>query len=104
MCRHRKRMWRWTAIAVTIGLYCCSEANAKKPPKPRGGPAYTIVPFSPLGIESIRSTVTDLNEVGQAVGFAEIDGSQAGNLAVHYDISTGVYTVLQDGLLCRGRE
>ena len=36
MLRNTKRMGRWIAIAVAIGLFCCSEATAKKPPKPPG--------------------------------------------------------------------
>ena len=37
MFRNRKRMWRWMVIAVTIGLFCCLEANAKKPPPDEPG-------------------------------------------------------------------
>jgi probable HAF family extracellular repeat protein len=99
MFRHAKGMGRWLAIAVTIGLLCCSQALAKKPPTPPSGsgPAYTIMPFFPPDLESVRSQVTDLNELGHAVGFAELENSPAGYRAVHLDITTGVYTELQDG-------
>ena len=34
MFRNSKRMGRWIVIAVTIGLFCCLEANAKNRPPP----------------------------------------------------------------------
>jgi hypothetical protein len=37
MFRDLKQMGRWLAIAVAIGLVCCSQALAKKPPTPPGG-------------------------------------------------------------------
>ena len=53
------------------------------------GAAYTIVPFLPPDFESVSSQVADLNETGQAVGKAELDGTAAGDRAVHLDIATG---------------
>ncbi len=51
MFRNPKQMGRWIAIAVAIGLFCSSQALAKKPPKPPADdPAapYTLVDL--LGI------------------------------------------------------
>lgn len=98
MVRLAKGIRRWFAIAAAIGLLCAVEAPAAKPPKPPvSGPAYTIVPFLPPQFASVRSQVTDLNETGQAVGFAELDRTPAEYRAVHLAIASGVYTVLQGG-------
>ena len=100
MFEEPRTIWPCLAIALAIGLVSPPMAFADKPPKPpKPGdePAYTIVPFSPPSVASIRSMVTDLNETGQAVGFVEIDNSPSGYRAVHYDIVTGNYTLLQDG-------
>jgi hypothetical protein len=100
-----KSVGRWLAVAAAIGLICSSAALAKKPDKPPGddsSAAYTIVPFLPPDFESVRSQVADLNETGQAVGKAELDGTAAGDLAVHLDIATGNYTVLQGGSRANG--
>ena len=37
MRTNTNRVGHWTAIAVAIGLFCFSEANAKKPEKPSEG-------------------------------------------------------------------
>jgi len=37
MFRNLKRMGRWMAIAVVVGMFCSSAALAKKPDKPPGG-------------------------------------------------------------------
>ena len=47
--------WRWTAITVAIGLFCCLEATAKKPPKDDGGgdltnPAWVIIEGTPARV------------------------------------------------------
>jgi uncharacterized membrane protein len=88
----------WFAIAAAIGLLCAVDMSAAKPPTPPPSvPAYTIVPFLPPQFASVYSQVTDLNETGQAVGYAELDGTPAEYRAVHLEIATGVYTVLQGG-------
>ena len=100
MFRNLKRMGPSMAIAVAIGLVCFSHAQAKKPPKPPDddeSAAYTIVPFLPTELQSVSSQVTDLNETGQAVGFAPLDNSPGGYRAVHLDMTAGEYTLLQDG-------
>ncbi len=110
MFRNLKRMRRWIAIAVAIGLFGSAAAWAGKPDKPGGGggePApYTIVPFRapapPTDFESHDSRVWDLNELGDAVGVEEFrrelaDGShQTVRWALHVDMATGTYTQLQD--------
>ena len=93
------RMTILTAITA-VHFLCFSMAEAKKPDKPPGGgggagAAYTIIPIEPLGMNSVRSGVADLNELTQAVGFAE-DAAGASH-AVHYDYATGQYTVLAGG-------
>jgi hypothetical protein len=90
MLRNSKHFERWLVIAVTIVLVCCTQAQAGKPVKA----SYTIVPFMPQSIDTVRSVITDLNEAGQAVGIADVDLSPAGSRAVHYEIVTDEYTVL----------
>jgi hypothetical protein len=98
MFRLAKGIACWFAIAAAIGLLCAVEAPAAKPPKPPvSGPAYTIVPFLPPQFVSVYSQVTDLNETGQAIGYAEVDSTPAEYRTVHLEIATGVYTVLQGG-------
>ena len=95
MFRHAKRMGRWLAIAVAIGLVCFSHALAKKPPAPPdddSSAAYTIVPFLPPELQSVSSHVTDLNDVGEAIGWAE--GSPDQYQSWHLDLITSVYTPL----------
>ena len=103
MFRNPKRMGRWIAIAVAIGLFCSWQALAKKPDKPPGGgggAAYTIVPFLPPDFASTSSSVEDLSDEGYVVGVVEVDGG--GLQAVHLDVATGVYTSLQDGIRANG--
>lgn len=106
MFRTSKHLGRWLAIAVAIGVACCAVALAAKPPKPppQEPPAYTIVPFvspfpAPDGYNSGGSRVYDLNECGQAVGREEFsDGSSPTvHQALHLDIVTDTYTLLQGG-------
>ena len=53
MFTNSKRMGRWIAIAVAIGLFCSWEAQAKKPPKPEdGGAGYNLVVLAPPGATS----------------------------------------------------
>ena len=48
--------------------FCCfSLANAGKPD--RGKSAYTIIPFAPDGVTVEATSVLDLNEFGEAVGY-----------------------------------
>jgi len=102
MFRNLKRTGRWLAIAVTIGLLCSAGALAKKPPKPPGDDSagYTIVPFLPPNFASVWSEVTDLNDQGHVVGVAGLESG--GAQAVHLDLTTGVYTSLQDGWRAEG--
>jgi len=99
---------RWLAIAVVVGLVCCAVAPAAKPVKPVT-PAYSIVPFvspfaAPDGYNSVGSTVRNLNDCGQAVGFeAFSDGSsESVYQTLHLDIETEAYTLLPDGCLPSG--
>ena len=64
--------------------------------------AYTIIPFLPPGLDTVGSQVTDLNEVGQAVGSADIFIGLGGARAVHLNVGSGVYTELTDGSVARG--
>jgi probable HAF family extracellular repeat protein len=105
MLRYLKNVRLWLAIAVATCLVCSSQALAKKPPKPPSDDsdaAYTIVPFLPPDFESVSSHVADFNETGQAVGLAEVDGTPAGDCAVHLDIATHEYSVLQGGSYASG--
>jgi hypothetical protein len=95
MSERIQQLARLLLIATIVGLFCFAEAEAKKPPKPPVGPEYLISPFSPPGVESRASNVTDLNEQGCAVGFVEpVEGGYVG---YHLDIATGVYTMLPGG-------
>ena len=109
MLRNLKHVGRWLAIAVAIGLFCCAQALAKKPPQPPSddsGAAYTIVPFlapvPPPNSESVHSLVLDLNDQGDAVGVEDFreelpdGGYQTVQWALHLDKATGTYTQLQN--------
>lgn len=97
-------MRRWTRRLpiVAAGMLACllytDAVQAKGPPKQA---AYTIIPFLPPEIESIASGVSDLNNQGHAVGWAEMaDGTTQ---ALHLDLVTGLYTsLLGDGRLGAG--
>ena len=90
MFRNCIKTWRWVAIAMVIGLFCSSRADAvkpEKPPKPEEPTeGYTILPFMPPDSSTVSSAVTDLNEMGQAVGSAE--DSDGGHYVVHLDLTT----------------
>ena len=106
MFRNPKRMGRWMAIAVAIGLVCSAEALAKKPPPPDddSGAGYTIVPFLtpvPRRFESVHSLVLDLNDQGH--GWVEDfqeelpDGSyQTVHWALHLDMAPPALHGVQD--------
>ena len=100
MFRSSKSMARWLAIAVATGLVCPSAAWAKKPPTDDSSAAYTIVPFLPPDFASTSNSVEDLSDEGYAVGVATVDGGD--NAAVHFDVASGVYTLLQDGIRANG--
>ena len=97
--RHFMINARLTVVAG-VCLLCGAIALADKPDNPGGGRGgggdetapYTIVPFSPPGVESTASSVHDFNEQGQAVGSVSVDNASQ---AVHLDIVTGAYTLVQ---------
>ena len=66
MFRNLKRTWRWIAIAVTIGLVCCSAALAGKPAKI----SYTIVKLDD-GDGTWRCYPQDVNILGDVVGYVD---------------------------------
>lgn len=84
-------------LAVAASLLCSTVTHAKRPPEQA---AYTIIPFLPPNFASISSSVEDLSDEGYAVGVANVEGR--GNVAVHFDVATGVYTSLQDGIRATG--
>jgi hypothetical protein len=85
-----------TAGLVLAAAFCltASSAHAQKGKKPGGGggPAYTILPFAPLGVESRSTETSDLNEVGEVVGRA--DSNEGGTTSWHLDLLSGEYTLL----------
>ena len=102
-------LWRWIiSVVMVIGLLCSATALAKKPPAPEepeeSSSAYVIVPFlfpqPPANFESVESSVMDLNDSGNAVGYEEFvetlsDGSYRDVCwALHLDMTTGEYTRL----------
>ncbi len=103
-------------VALTITLLSVTPTHAWPPGgNGRGGgnggggnggggntAPYTIIPFLPPDFETVSSGVSDLNEVGQAVGTAEIYNGLGGLRAVHLDVISGVYTELSDGSVARG--
>ncbi len=96
-------MRRWTRIpgivtvAVAACLLCNTVAQAKRPPTQA---AHTTIPFLPPDFASISSSVEDVSDEGYAVGVATVDGGD--NVAVHFDVATDVYTLLQDGMRANG--
>lgn len=90
----------FVVTTALLATQCTNEVAAMKPGKGGGGAAYTIIPFRPPGFQSVSSQVVDLNETGQAVGFAE--QSDGDDQAVHLDIATGVYTLLRNGSVATG--
>lgn len=97
-------MKRWirkpeiVAVAVAACLLCNTVTQAKKPPAPSA--AYTIIPFLPPNFASTSSSVEDVSDEGYAVGVAEVDGGR--RQAVHLDVTSGIYTSLQDGIRANG--
>ena len=93
MFRNLKLMGRWIAIALGIGLVCCAQASAKKPPpepeEPSGG--YTIIPFAPDGVQFDSNGIFGLNDAGDVVG---VVGTADGQSSYHLDLDTGTYTPL----------
>jgi hypothetical protein len=78
-------------IACLVVALCTPIANAQK----RGRAAYSIVPFMPPDSTSAESSVSDVNEMGQAVGWVrDADGTIQG---LHLDMATGAYTLLAGG-------
>ena len=75
MFRNTKRIGRWIAIAVVIGLVCSSAALAKKPP----GPAYELRVLEGTGIA---------HDIQQQDGVVEIVGTSSP------DARSGVYWLL----------
>lgn len=86
------------AMAITLGLLnlaLLTPASAKRPGgegSGGGGPIYSIMPFAPLGANSQRTGVTDVNNVGEVIGFAESSNHEYTNW--HLDLTTGTYTQL----------
>jgi probable HAF family extracellular repeat protein len=79
-------------VVVAACLLCNSVTQAKRPPAQA---AYTIIPFMPPDANSVKSGVSDLNEVGHVVGFVtKPDGATCG---LHLDLNTGDYTLLNGG-------
>jgi uncharacterized membrane protein len=97
-----RRIFYLLCIASSILSLLSSETLAKKPDTTGGGGgsggAYTIIPFSLPGVTSVSSQVFDLNDLGAAVGG---DNTAAGPKAVHLDITSNTYTVL-DGVVAEG--
>lgn len=105
----RTSIKRTFAAGTAACLLCFTFAWADHKPghNPGGGggggggtATYTIVPFLSPGFTSVGSIVNDLNEQGQAVGFAELSGGA--NQAVHLDLAGGAYTSLPQGETATG--
>jgi uncharacterized membrane protein len=100
MFRNTRQTWRWFVIAAAIGLLCCVQASAKKPPAPEPEPedpvpSYSITPFMPPGVVDADSFVMDINDQGEAVGVVRFeDGTDC---PVYYDIVSGEYVILKGG-------
>ena len=84
-------------VALAACLLCNTATQAKRPPKQA---AYTIIPFLLPDFASTSSSVKDVSDEGYAVGVANVEG--VGNVAVHLDIVSGVYTLLEDGIRANG--
>ena len=101
MSRNMKQMGRWIVIAVTIGLFCSSEARAKKPPKPGGGEAkYNHVVLAPPGVEISGSGARDLDESGNVVGF--YSDSVNDRNGFYYDRGENSYLLYDPGIEVSG--
>jgi hypothetical protein len=96
MSRWRRKLGVVT-VAFAACLLCNAVTQAKRPPKPA---AYAIIPFLPPDFASTSSSVEDVSDEGYAVGVANVEG--VGNVAVHLDIVSGVYTSLEDGIRANG--
>jgi uncharacterized membrane protein len=87
------------AVVLSVNLLSLTPAEAKKPTEPPGGgggeAAYEIVAFMPDVADAVESWVSDINDVGHAVGGILLtDGTTQ---AVHLDLVTGDYTLLAGG-------
>jgi uncharacterized membrane protein len=81
MFRNVKRMGRWLAIAVALGLLCVSDARAGKPDK---GPSYQIVALDDAG-GAHPGVASDINNQRQIVG--GVDDPLGGSLAACWTTS-----------------
>lgn len=81
-------------LVLLAALFTSGIVHAGKPEKPGGGgtgPAYTILPFAPLGADSQDTNITDLNDVGEVIGIANTSGSTT---YWRLDLLSGAYTQL----------
>ena len=91
-----KRMGRWIAIAVAIGLFCSAEAQAKKPPNPGGGGAdYNLVVLAPSG-QATSSFASDLDDLGNVVG--NYSDSVNNRIGFYYDRAEDSYRLFGPGV------
>ncbi len=96
---------RGLAVAISVGLLCCTVAQAKKPPNTGGGgggggAGYDLVVLAPLGANTYSSRVGDLNESGQIVGsYQDVKDNPR---PFHYDVATQTYTLLSGGEIALG--
>ena len=91
------------SFCITFNIVLLSTTTIAKKPDDTGGgggkdAAYTIMPFTLPGLNSVSSQVFDLNDVGAAVGG---DNTATGPNAVHLDIASNTYTLV-DGVLAEG--
>jgi hypothetical protein len=89
MFRNLKHLGRWLAIAMAVGLFCSSQALAKKPDKPPGGGGggdktapYTLVELSSM--DGSANAINQLDGVVEVVGVVyDYSGEDVGDRA-HY--------------------
>jgi uncharacterized membrane protein len=102
MFRNSKRMGRWIAIALAIGMFSSAEALAKKPPKPPGddGGGYNLLVLAPPDVQITGSYAYDLDEAGNAVGcYLDADGERNG---FHYDRAENSWRLFGPGVVVFG--
>ena len=102
MFSNSKRMARWIAIAVTIGLVCSTQALAKKPPVPPDddGAAYDLVVLAPPDVQITGSYAYDLDEAGNVVGYyLDSDGERNG---FHYNRAQDSWRLFGPGVVVFG--
>jgi hypothetical protein len=87
-----RRVGRWIAIALAIGLFCFSQALAKKPDNPGGGgskgPSYSIVQLDDAGGAYVYGWPRDINNLGQIVGSVDEGSPFQNRQAAYWQIST----------------